>query len=473
MSYTISVCHPTARLTPNRDLFWHDSMEAFFTRCDHPESVEYILVVHESNWAAYQAWHFVPAWGRFRAICNRGENTMMSQGSCAVAAASGKLLVGSMDDLFPPEHWDSLLLDALGRRLLDQPAVLHVSSGSPSDNTLFIPQILTKARLDQYGYALHPSYESMFSDNEFTEVAKRDGVVIEARHINFEHRHPMLGTAKMDAVYAEENRREAYEQGRVNYETRKTAGFPKDPAWRMPAVPSIALALPGEHFGYDYLAGFARIYGHLLTHNWRVQVCLGHTSNVYATRMVLTESVLSIKPKLDYVLWLDDDNVLDPDQLEILLADLVERPDLAGVVGWCWCDRTETDPEKPFVMSCGRQSAAMAMEPFTREDWESVSAGNPLVPIDWSGFPCVLLRAAVLEQLGARAFLPMVRPELKFGFASEDASFFWAAKQAGLKFAVDMRVKVPHIKMRAIEPQWIPRGKVLEPTERERDALMA
>jgi hypothetical protein len=83
----------------------------------------------------------------------------------------------------------------------------------------------------------------------------------------------------------------------------------------------------------------------------------------------------------------------------------------------------------------------------------------------WSGFPVVLMRYSTLERLGPAAFAPMVRPDVKFGFTSEDTTFFYRAHQAGLKFAVDMRVKVPHLKLRAIEVQYLPgvsRREVLE-----------
>ncbi len=104
-------------------------------------------------------------------------------------------------------------------------------------------------------------------------------------------------------------------------------------------------------------------------------------------------------------------------------------------------------------MSCGKQGPDLAMLPFHPDQ---LSAG-PLVPIDWSGFPCVLLRYEVLERLGKEAFMPIVRPDVKYGFTSEDTSFFLRAKEAGYQFLVDLRVKVPHIKMRAIEPQYVPR----------------
>ncbi len=56
----------------------------------------------------------------------------------------------------------------------------------------------------------------------------------------------------------------------------------------------------------------------------------------------------------------------------------------------------------------------------------------------------------------------MVRPDVNWGFTSEDTTFFYRAHEAGMKFGVDMRVKVPHLKLRAIEPQYLPGVKRAE-----------
>jgi hypothetical protein len=138
-------------------------------------------------------------------------------------AASGLLLVVSMDDIFAPPGWDRLLLEAAGD--LERELVLHCSSGSPDDYRLFIPQIMTRVRWQRLGYIGHPGYESMFVDREFTDHARQDGVVVEALHIQFEHRHPRFGGAD-DEVYRQENRPTAYSSGRILYEARKSAGFP-------------------------------------------------------------------------------------------------------------------------------------------------------------------------------------------------------------------------------------------------------
>ena len=46
-------------------------------------------------------------------------------------------------------------------------------------------QIMSRAYYSQRGYAMYPEYESMYADNDFTEHARHDGVVIDARHLVF------------------------------------------------------------------------------------------------------------------------------------------------------------------------------------------------------------------------------------------------------------------------------------------------
>ena len=64
----------------------------------------------------------------------------------------------------------------------------------------------------------------------------------------------------------------------------------------------------------------------------------------------------------------------------------------------------------------------------------------------------MLLRRRALETLGSEAFTPVFHADIKYKFSGEDTAFFWRARAAGLKFAVDVRVQVPHVKWRVIEP---------------------
>jgi len=112
-------------------------------------------------------------------------------------------------------------------------------------------------------------------------------------------------------------------------------------------------------------------------------------------------------------------------------------------------------------MSCGRQTKNLECLRFNAPDFDRAMArGDWLITSEdvaphafWSGFPVVLIRRPALAQVGAKAFVPVIHAEVERGFLSEDASFFLRAHEAGLKFAVDVRVKVPHQKWRDIDPR--------------------
>lgn len=473
-----TVVHPTARVAPGLELWWFHSMMSFYNYCRRPDTVEYLVVVHESNWREFNdslERLELPPWGSFRAEINWGANTSNAQGLVGGRSAKGQIIIGSMDDLFAPNDWDVKLLDALFDKQIERDryaeAVVHVSSGSPNDERIFIPAIFTKARFDRYGYCGHPAYESMFADNEFTDVARRDGVVIEAPEIKFEHRHPAFQTAKMDEVYSSENRREAYASGYRIYQARKACNFPPDPDWRLSEEEAaiirrgtIACCLPGETFNAQWVAMWTDIYSHLFINlGLHVSVYFGHTSNVYCTRMDMTAMVLNSPVRPDYVLWIDDDQLPNREQISWMLADLEARPDVAGVMAWTWCDHSGRDQSKPWMMSCGMYTGeGMGIRRFEPRDFAGIDIENKtfrdevVISCDWSGFPCCLFRTEVFEQLTARAFQPIVGDSInaRYGFCSEDAAFFWRAKQAGLKFVVDLRCVVPHLKVRPINPHW-------------------
>jgi hypothetical protein len=489
----LSLLHPTARVKPSSSFprGWRAAFDLYLERADHPERIEYVLAVHESRWEGFHVSALAdgPQGEEFAAvqwIKNTGRDCAVAQLNCAAAASTGKLLMGVMDDLEPPEHWDTLVQEAFESGC-DYPHesdysgeyVMHLSSGSPSDRELMIAGAITRKRYERYGYILNPQFESMFSDNYFTWQARRDEQegkckIITRLDIEFKHNHPLFGRGKPDELYALQNRPEAYREGAATF-ARLTTG-----------QRVLAVCCPGEVFRHEWVATTYGLLMHIKDSQRFSQIgnhwC--HTSNVHSTRIELAASVLSASPRADLVLWLDDDNLLEPGQFDMLVQDLDAHPELSGVVGWCWCD--PADPQglknKPLEMSCGRQGEALKCMRFTLEDWNKARASDKwLVGSDdiapdafWSGFPVVLMRYEALEKLGALVFAPMVIPEVHHGFTSEDTSFFYRAHAAGLKFAVDLRVKVPHLKVRNIEPQYLSeseRGKVLESQGKGGDAL--
>lgn len=84
---------------------------------------------------------------------------------------------------------------------------------------------------DRFGYLYHPSYRSLFCDDEFTEVAKREGKIVFIQVPIALHQNPYWGgKVPMDALYrrngvgiGEANWKEDEE----NFKRRRDAGWPR------------------------------------------------------------------------------------------------------------------------------------------------------------------------------------------------------------------------------------------------------
>ena len=130
--------------------------------------------------------------------------------NAAAEACNGHVLIQLSDDWEPPMGWDQIILDRIGDT--SKSAVLQIWDGYREDQLLCMA-ILTRARYIEQGYLFHPDFFSMYSDNWFSHCAFRDGVVIDARDVVFEHLHPAFGKAEMDATYARSNDSVNYKAG--------------------------------------------------------------------------------------------------------------------------------------------------------------------------------------------------------------------------------------------------------------------
>lgn len=140
----------------------------------------------------------------------------------AAKKATGDIFVQLSDDWVPSLGWDEKLLAEVGER---DPAfdsfVIAIDDGHRKDSLLCMA-ICSRARYEQQGRELfHDGYESVYSDNEFSARAWKDGVVIDARdRITFEHLHPSFGRAPNDKTYDHNNSPERYKAGKELFELR-------------------------------------------------------------------------------------------------------------------------------------------------------------------------------------------------------------------------------------------------------------
>lgn len=147
----------------------------------------------------------------------------------AAEKSTGDILIQLSDDWLPVKGWDDIVEQRLG---LKKPAVLQISDGHRKDDLLCMA-ILNRKRMDQVGHFLPPAYTGIFSDDEFSFRAFDDGVIVDARDVQFTHDHPNYNPAKeMDETYMNQNKAEKHREAKAIFIERnpeaKKRWFVKD-----------------------------------------------------------------------------------------------------------------------------------------------------------------------------------------------------------------------------------------------------
>ena len=454
-----SILHTSAR--PNA---WKAVYDAWLKNADRVDDVEYILVVDE-RWG-FCAPTFVNE-GETRTvrmprdedkiIYNTGRRCYVEGVNLAAKHANGDILIVVADDQFPCEHWDrEIVLTLPLHGVAPYSFVLWAPTGTPSEfeRSIIVMPIMSRALYKKWGYVMYPGYESMYSDNDLCEHARAEGVLIEARHLPvFPHRHFLFtpGIA-VDEAYNQQNRAEAYAIGERLLNARRHNGFTevkptKPPTQIRNAAPqsaggkkSICVCLPGETFSRPWVMNWTSLLAVLSRHFTLFPPIFGYSSSPDVTRQGFRNEVL--KGELpDYVLWLDDDNILTPDGLLQLVADLEEHPEISLAAGWSWC-------------ADGRSITAGLMLPnghCGRIDYKTLNEGpHDLFRVQWTGFPAVLMRGSLLQEAGPKAFIKMPNDLEPWFCYGEDISF--CLNVAHRLLVIDRRVRVPHLKLADNQP---------------------
>ena len=187
----------------------------------NPCQVEHIFAVDEDDKVS------VDMSRQFISVISQ-KKSCVSAWNLAAKRATGDLIVQLSDDWMPCQGWDEILLrEVAGRDLKKEQLVIAINDGHRRDDLLCMA-ICSRARLEAQEGLFFGGYESVFSDNEFSLRAFKDGVVIDARdRISFQHIHPAFGKAPMDATYKHNNTRERYAAGLALFKERNPDAHPK------------------------------------------------------------------------------------------------------------------------------------------------------------------------------------------------------------------------------------------------------
>lgn len=514
-----SVLHPS-----NRPNAWRKVYDAWMAACVDPSLVEYVLCVdHDGPFDGGTTMPGGPRAKLFGAqmiVRNSDRHCAVDAYAAAAKASTGHILICIADDLFPCEKWDERLtlsiptvfeptqdFDAQGRFVLDlsREFIIDVSTSTPPGRRIFEMPIVSRPRYERLGYLFYPEYLSMYADNDMFEHAERDGVIINARHLMFEHRHPFFDkSVEMDETYLHTNRPEAYEVGKRIFEARQRSGFTPSKCWRcskelagpglidaeflcgeceslnatQPAtrpmtenelieaamemgktgrVPTdppkvVHLLLPGQTFSQHWVRNLTMIFTGLAKHGYACVPWFFHCSSVSVTRNVMAKNIIDYT-KDGLLLWIDDDNLLDYPQALKLLQELEAHPEADIVAGWTWI-QTDLLPLDAQA-SCGVFDEAGCMKKISSF---TIDGAAELYEVEWTGFPAVAMRRETLVKAGKNCFtpLPTKDTDLGFGLYGEDVSFCLRLRENGGRIFVDPTVYVPHLKLREALPSSAP-----------------
>jgi hypothetical protein len=218
-------------------------------------SIEWVICVDKDDAESFQAAKVAleanlgtfPAVSRkAKIVVNNGPKTSTAGWNAAAEQTQGKVIIAVADDFVPPRSWDELLLGLDPKTWPDEDRVIHVNDGYVQ--TLCTLSILTRKRYERFGYLFYPKYQSLFSDTEFTEVAYRDGAVIEAMHLLFEHMHPDCGKRQRDQADLTHASQQRWDSGEVLFNFRRAQGFPLDDGPKAVATAPVAVEQRKERF---------------------------------------------------------------------------------------------------------------------------------------------------------------------------------------------------------------------------------
>ena len=243
------------------------------------------------------------------------------------------MLMLASDDMVPKvENFDLELIAVLpGKSPVGQDYLINAWDGWRRD-ALCTFTVMTRLYYDRFSYIYHPAYESLWCDNEQTDVARSLCRVIDipAPRCLVEHQHPANNKAvfQWDDLYRQEGSNAQFAKDKATYEKRRASGAfdaPMvkgiDPFAAPPSTtPLLTIMIPTI---VERESQFKRLLGELqrqclLLHDPTLVEVLFHSD---AGELLVGDKrqKLLLLAKGDYVCSIDDDDLVEP----TYVADIV------------------------------------------------------------------------------------------------------------------------------------------------------
>jgi hypothetical protein len=196
--------------------------DAWLSTATDPDKVQHIFSFSNAGWTLYC--ETVRRQDPASILTIGAPDTSVGAWNNAYDISNGDILIQLSDDMLPPQDWDRTIRELIGD--VSKPRVLGCSPDSPagSQGGLLTLAIMTRAYAEMKGYFLYPEYRSVFSDDDLTQAAMMDDVLVDS-YAGLRFRHEW-GGHDGDATYRRQNSKHSWFVGRNVYEARKRGLFP-------------------------------------------------------------------------------------------------------------------------------------------------------------------------------------------------------------------------------------------------------
>lgn len=182
---------------------------------DDPQIEKYINVVNNFNKCFS---NILVIWGVSESkihACNRDMEKVDEWDICVLV---------SDDMIFERVGFDLIIIELMKKYFSDTDGVLHFPDTQNKSN-LIVMNVVGRVYYGRFNYHYHPSYKSMFADNEFTDVARILNKYVFCPYKIFDQLHHLNGKAEKDELYIRNDNMNLYIPDNQNYIKRKAIDF--------------------------------------------------------------------------------------------------------------------------------------------------------------------------------------------------------------------------------------------------------
>ena len=172
-------------------------------------------------------------WGNLEYIFGESKSKIDAVNRDMESSGEWDIVLLLSDDMHPQiKGYDKIIVELFEKHFPDTDGILWLNDGYTREriNTIVCAGRKYLERISKEVYKLaeivlyHPSYFSLFADNEHTEIAQMTNKFIYHDQVLIQHRHPMtVRGVMMDGLYKRNDK--FFAQDKKNYENRKAQHF--------------------------------------------------------------------------------------------------------------------------------------------------------------------------------------------------------------------------------------------------------